>query len=67
MIAGLYLVSAQLFDAAYTVYSINEVSLRQAVTPDRMLGRVNASLRFIGMVFLLLGSLLGERWPRPSG
>ena len=31
----------------------------QAITPDRMLGRVNASIRFIGMGMLLLGSLLG--------
>ncbi|MFQ6030207.1 MAG: MFS transporter, partial [Dehalococcoidia bacterium] len=57
--AGGILVMQQFFDAAWTVFQVNQMSLRQAVTPDRLLGRANASLRFLGMGSLFLGSLLG--------
>jgi MFS family permease len=44
---------------------VNEVSLRQAITPQRMLGRVSATMRFMntGMVPLgaLAGGFLGEQ------
>ena len=47
------------------VYNINQVSLRQAITPDRLLGRMNASMRFIVWGTMPIGSLaggfLGER------
>ncbi len=59
IVAGLFLGAAQMFDGAHIVYSINEISLRQAITPDRMLGRVNASLRFVGIGMIMVGSLLG--------
>lgn len=46
------------------VYNVAQVSYRQAVCPDRMLGRMNASVRFAvwGMVPLggLIGGVLGE-------
>lgn len=41
------------------VYNINQVSLRQTITPDRLLGRMNASMRFIVWGTMPLGSLLG--------
>lgn len=51
-------------DGAATVYSINEVSLRQAVTPNRLLGRMNASIQFIEwgamLTSLALGGVLGQ-------
>ena len=51
-------------DAALTVYDINQVSLRQAIAPARMLGRVNASLRVVEVGALLAGTVaagvLGE-------
>ena len=59
LIAGAALIICQLFDAAYTIYEINEVSLRQAVVPDGMLGRVTASFQFVGIGIFLLGLLLG--------
>ena len=59
VIAGAVLVIWQLFDAAYTIYGINEVSLRQAVTPDGMLGRVTATFQFVGIAVFLVGLLLG--------
>lgn len=52
-------------DSALTVYFINAVSLRQSVTPDHMLGRMNASFTFLGTGIAPLGFLcggwLGER------
>jgi MFS family permease len=41
------------------VYNINQVSLRQAITPDRLQGRMNASMRFIVWGTIPIGSLLG--------
>jgi MFS family permease len=46
-------------DGAATIYQINQVSLRQAITPERLLGRVNASAEFLGLGATLAGSLLG--------
>ncbi len=40
-----------------SLYSISQISIRQAVTPDGSLGRVNSSRRFIVFAFLPLGSL----------
>ncbi len=60
-LAALLLMLAQqlMGDGAYTVYQINQVSLRQAIAPGRVLGRVNASLRFGGLGATLLGTLAG--------
>ena len=41
------------------IFSINAVSLRQAITPDRLLGRVNGTMRFIVWGSRPIGSLLG--------
>ncbi|HVU12555.1 MAG TPA: MFS transporter [Phototrophicaceae bacterium] len=41
------------------MYNVNQVSLRQAITPDRLLGRMNASMRFIVWGTIPLGSLIG--------
>lgn len=42
-----------------TVYFVNQVSLRQAITPNHILGRVNASNRFISRGAMPLGGLAG--------
>lgn len=42
-----------------TMSTIHVVSLRQAITPDRLLGRVNAGCRFIAWGPLPLGALAG--------
>ena len=46
------------------IYNVAQVSYRQAICPDRLLGRMNASVRFVvwGMIPLggLLGGALGE-------
>ncbi|MDA8216986.1 MAG: MFS transporter [Dehalococcoidales bacterium] len=44
---------------AVPVYNINQVSLRQAITPDRLQGRMNATMRFVVWGTLPIGALLG--------
>lgn len=48
------------------VYSVTTVSVRQAITPDRLLGRVGATMRVLTSSMLpvgaLLGGVLGERF-----
>ena len=41
------------------VYNINQVSLRQAITPMRLQGRMNATMRFIVWGTMPLGGLVG--------
>ena len=58
--AALLLILQQISgDGPATIYQINEVSLRQAITPERLLGRVNASAEFLRLSATLAGSLLG--------
>ena len=45
-------------DPAATIGDITATSLRQAITPDRLLGRVTASVRFANLVLMLVGTLL---------
>ena len=40
-------------------WNINQVSLRQAITPPRMQGRMNATMRFIVWGTIPLGAILG--------
>jgi hypothetical protein len=54
------LVANQLItDPAWTFYEINELSLRQSVTPDRLQGRMHAGMRVIEFGAMLLGTLVG--------
>src|SRR5205814_8414599 len=41
------------------VYNVNQVGLRKAITPERMLGRMNATMRFIVFGTLPLGAVIG--------
>ena len=41
------------------VFNINQVSFRQAITPPRMQGRMNATMRFLVWGTIPLGSVLG--------
>jgi MFS family permease len=41
------------------VYNVAQVSFRQAVTPDHLLGRMNASIRFLVWGTIPIGGLLG--------
>ena len=48
-----------LIGAGGTMANVHVISLRQVVTPDRLLGRMNAGYRFISWGTLPLGALLG--------
>jgi MFS family permease len=48
-----------LFGFGGTVYNISQVSLRQAITPRRLQGRMNASMRFMIWGTMPFGSLAG--------
>jgi MFS family permease len=41
------------------VYNINQVSLRQAITPERIQGRMNATMRFLVWGTIPIGSIIG--------
>jgi len=59
LLSAAFLIIAQLGDGFFTVYQINVVSLWQSITEERLLGRVNATMKFIGLAATLAGSLLG--------
>lgn len=42
-----------------TIYNINQVSLRQAITPEPMQGRMNATMRWFVWGTIPIGALLG--------
>ena len=59
-LAGLLLSMAMLvFDFGAILYAINYLSLRQAITPDRLLGRMTATMRFVTVASAPIGSLVG--------
>ena len=65
LVAGTILGVNQLVsDVAIAVYLINDVSLRQAIIPERLLGRANASMHFLvggaGPVGALVAGAVGE-------
>lgn len=42
-----------------TIYNINQVSLRQAITPEAMAGRMNATMRWFVWGTMPIGSIIG--------
>jgi len=56
---GLLVAQQLVGDGGATVFEVNQVSLRQSVTPERMLGRVNAAVRLTSLAAMLMGSLMG--------
>jgi MFS family permease len=59
LLSATLLVAQQLGDGFYVVYDVNQVSIRQKITPEHLLGRVNATFQFLSLDTSLLGSLLG--------
>jgi MFS family permease len=59
--ASLFVIVPALFIGTFTgaVYNIAQVSLRQAITPERIQGRMNSVMRFIVWGTIPLGSLTG--------
>jgi MFS family permease len=56
---GLLVAQQLVGDGGVTVFEVNQMSLRQTLTPERMLGRVNATIRLSGLAAMLAGSLVG--------
>jgi MFS family permease len=56
-----FFLSASLFMGGITnvVYNVAQVSLRQAITPEHFLGRMNATMRFLVWGTIPIGSLIG--------
>ncbi len=46
-------------NALFPAYNINQISLRQAITPDRLQGRMNATMRTFVWGVLPLGAFVG--------
>jgi len=59
LLSAAFLIAAQLGDGFYILYEINLVSLRQSIASEHILGRVNATMQFINLGAILVGSLLG--------
>jgi MFS family permease len=56
---GVLMLGQFLLGVARPVFNVNQVSLRQGITPDRLQGRVNATMRFIMWAVTPFGALLG--------
>jgi predicted MFS family arabinose efflux permease len=56
--AGMLIFAQLVGDAAMTVYGVNEMSLRQMLIPDRLLGRANASVGFLTQGIAPVGALV---------
>src|SRR5207302_10908346 len=52
-------VAMLVFDFGGILFGINYLALRQAITPDRLLGRMTATMRFLTVASAPLGSLVG--------
>ena len=63
--------AAQVGDVGWPIYNVCELSLRQAITPDDLLGRVNAVMQMLFRGLLPVGSicagaLAGSMGMRPT-
>ena len=66
--AALCMGLAQLIgDAGFTIYFVNETTLRQQMVRDDLLGRVNAAMQLASRGVLPLGALLGGLLAGPLG
>ena len=57
--AAFLMVSQLIGDCAIVIHTTSEISVRQTVTPDDRLGRVNAAMHFLGRGVLPVGALAG--------
>ncbi|GAA3434669.1 hypothetical protein GCM10018954_042730 [Kutzneria kofuensis] len=67
---SLFAVANLAFSAAAVIYNVAQVSYRQAICPDHLLGRMNASVRFLVWGTMPIGGLIGgglATWLTPRG
>lgn len=55
----LFIAGTAIYWFGAVVYNINQVSFRQGLTPDRLLGRMNATMRFLVWGTMPIGGLIG--------
>jgi hypothetical protein len=55
---GLFVATQVVFYAGVVVYNVTQVSFRQALCPERLLGRMNATMRFLVWGTMPIGGLL---------
>jgi MFS family permease len=56
---GLFVVAQIGFSAGVVIYNVTQVSFRQRLCPEHLLGRMNASMRFLVWGTMPVGGLLG--------
>lgn len=56
---GLVALQGFMYGLGVVVYNVTQLSFRQAATPDHLLGRMNATMRFLVWGTLPLGGLIG--------
>jgi predicted MFS family arabinose efflux permease len=66
-LCAIILAVAQLGDMAWSVYEIGELTLRQAVAPNHLLGRVNSAMHVTFRGVLPLGALVGGALAQAAG
>lgn len=68
-IAALLLLLAQqvVGDGGATIYEINQTSLRQAIAPAALIGRINAGIRVAALGATLLGTVAGAVLAQTAG
>jgi MFS family permease len=59
VVVGILVVGQFLFGLGLTVFNVGQVSLRQAVTPDHLQGRMNGTMQVLALSIVPLGGLLG--------
>jgi predicted MFS family arabinose efflux permease len=60
-LAGIFCMGCQQFlgDISFPVYNVEELTIRQLLAPDHMLGRVNATMQLLFRGILPIGALVG--------
>ena len=58
-VESVHVVHAVAVQSGSVAYNITQVSLRQAITPERLQGRMNAAMRWIVWGTIPLGTLVG--------
>lgn len=64
---GPVVLGAALLGGGTPLYSINQIAIRQAITPLELMGRANASRRFLVFSFVPLGAFMGGELANYAG
>jgi MFS family permease len=59
VVVVILIVAEFFFGLGLTIYEVGQASLRQAVTPDHLQGRMNATMQVVALGTVPLGGLLG--------